>query len=159
MEYERREVKMALNLYIDYSDLNGVDYVKFNDDFFDISKDTMKIDPVVKKLLYDIDKSKYVSKTTVLTRFDEYLDMEYSSTGCKTAINIYLNPDKIIDCIECGANALEVILKFKHGNCIGHYPPALGTQGKIDVNLHYHGKTKHYSELEKLLDDWYELGR
>lgn len=149
---------MALNLYIDkelVKDKSSI--IKYNDAQFELDKGTFKIDDIVKQLIFRIDKSIYIEGTTIKTRYGEYLDMEYLSTGCKTAINVYNHPEKVVYCIECGSNAILEILKLiRNGNIIGPIVPE--NMGVFDVNINlitYKGILK-YTKSDKLINAWYE---
>ena len=154
---------MAVELFLMNKDTqnlivkSGKGYVKYNDEFFDANKDALVMDDTIRYLLKKIDGSAYESGTTMRTRYGEFLDIENSSTGCKTAINVYLNPDKIIDCMECGANALVEILKLGRGNIIAHFAPEAGKDTEINVNLHDGNRIKNYRSLSMLTDDWLKV--
>ena len=69
------------------------------------------IDDRAGSVIEHIDKSKLLDKYYIASRFDgTKLNIDRLSTGCKTALNIMYNNDKVFDVSECGENALEVIL-------------------------------------------------
>ena len=48
-----------------------------------------------------------VGKYKIRSRFDDIIiDIDKLSAGCKTALNVLYNPDKIFCLKECGNNAL-----------------------------------------------------
>ena len=67
-----------------------------------------------------IDNTKIVNTGWIESKFipGMAVDIRNLSTGCKTALNIVNNPDKIFLLSECGDNALEEVLKFKQGIAI-----------------------------------------
>ena len=52
----------------------------------------------------------------------EVLNIDKLSTGCKTLLNIFYNPDIIFDIRECGENALDLIYALPEGNIYCDYP-------------------------------------
>ena len=86
---------------------------KFNDTFFN-KHTTEMLDERADSIISQIDKSRMIDKYSIASRFDgTRLNIDKLSTGCKTALNIMYNPDRIFDVSECGENALEVIYTLK----------------------------------------------
>jgi len=57
-----------------------------------------------------------LDKYAISSRFDGMkLNIDKLSTGCKTALNVLYNPDKVFDIRECGDNALDVIYALPCG--------------------------------------------
>ena len=70
-----------------------------------------------------IDHSEWLSQFAIRSRFDGMtLNIDKLSSGCKTALNIMYNPEKIFDIRECGDNALDVIYALPEGNVFCDYP-------------------------------------
>ncbi len=63
-----------------------------------------------KDLIKLIDKADYVDDKTITDRFGDKTFIDNLSTGCKTAICVVEYPDKWINTLECGLNALNAIL-------------------------------------------------
>ena len=61
------------------------------------------------------------------------LNIDKLSTGCKTALNIMYNPDKIFDIRECGDNALDVIYALPDGNVVCDYPLISFDMSRVNV--------------------------
>ena len=61
------------------------------------------------------------------------MNIDKLSTGCKTALNILYNPDKVFDIRECGDNALDVIYALPNGNVYCDYPLISFDMGKVTV--------------------------
>lgn len=149
---------MPLTLYIKRSHINNLkNIVDYNDDLFELQYDSVRIDDNIAKLIFRIDKSKYLGEGKIETRFGEIIGINYLSTGCKTAINVYNNPDTVINCIEAGTNALEEIIKMKNGKVLMEIAPAFNVNYDINVDMIYSGKKVHYKNIESLLDDWEAL--
>lgn len=65
---------------------------------------------VEKAILFDIDKAQYNGKGTIIDRFGNRLYKSELSTGSKAALIVLRHPDKLINTIECGLNALSTII-------------------------------------------------
>ena len=64
-----------------------------------------------------------INQYSIKSRFDgTALNVDKLSTGCKTALNVLYNPDKIFNIYECGDNALDVIYAFDEGKVCCEYP-------------------------------------
>jgi hypothetical protein len=82
------------------------------------------------KLISEIDKGK-LQGADFIDRFGRNLPLDAISCGCKCALVVNHNPDKVINTIECGRNAIDAIIKYiKNG----------------DVVWDYGGLTVHYSK-------------
>ena len=82
-------------------------------------------------LMREIDKAKYVNEVLFIDRFGYALPISRLSTGCKTAIVVEHNPDKIVDLIECGYNARDSIIRnIKSGKVLFRYD---------DISIDYPG--------------------
>ena len=81
------------------------------------------LDERAKEIIATIDHSEMLSQYTIGSRFDGVtLNIDKLSTGCKTALNIMYNTDKVFDIRECGDNALDVIYMLPSGNVYCDYP-------------------------------------
>ncbi len=96
--------------------------VRFNDIYF--NKNTADLlDDRAKNIIKQIDHSEMLEKYAIGSRFDgTRLNIDKLSTGCKTALNVMYNPDRIFDICECGENALEVIYSLDAGKIYCEYP-------------------------------------
>ncbi len=101
---------------------NDLELVTLNDIFFNKSTAT-RMDDRAKEIIAKIDQSEMLSPYAIASRFDGMkLNIDKLSTGCKTALNILYNPDKVFDIRECGDNALDVIYALPSGNVYCDYP-------------------------------------
>ena len=100
----------------------SLELIKINDQYF--NKYTVELlDGRAADIIEKIDSSRMIDKFFIESRFDgTKLNIDKLSTGCKTALNILYNPDKIFDISECGENALEIIYAFEQGNVYCEYP-------------------------------------
>lgn len=122
---------------------NGMEKIELNDVYFNKTTVSM-LEGGAADIIYRIDKSKMIDKYTVESRFDgSRLNIDKLSTGCKTALNIWYNPDKVFDIRECGDNAIDVIYAFDKGNIYCDYPlisfemkevEAVDAKGSVIVN-------------------------
>ena len=72
-----------------------------------------------KIVIAEVEHGEYIDTKTWRTRFGEILPVELLSTGSKACIVVQNNPDKIIDCLECGPEPRDTIIMFiKEGNVI-----------------------------------------
>jgi hypothetical protein len=98
------------------------DVIKINDVYFNKHTSEM-LDEKAKAIIRTIDHSEMIDQYNISSRFDgTRLNIDKLSTGCKTALNILYNPDRIFDISECGENALEVIYSLEAGKVYCDYP-------------------------------------
>ena len=98
------------------------DVIKINDVYFNKHTSEM-LDEKAKLIIRTIDHSEMIDQYNISSRFDgTRLNIDKLSTGCKTALNILYNPDRIFDISECGENALEVIYSLEAGKVYCDYP-------------------------------------
>lgn len=145
-----------LHVYLNEKDVpKGTDIIPSNDALFDLNVGRLNVDDTIRAIIKEIDNAEYIGNYKVETRFGIVADMTDLSTGCKAAINVYVFPDKMINCIECGDNALQVIFRLKNGNILCKYAPAyLNMTVQVNVMLHHNGKTRHCKTLNDTVDNW-----
>lgn len=92
--------------------------VMYNDAFFDLALDNIKFDTHAQVIMKEIDGVKYSGGNRFYSKFNKETQVSVTelSTGCKTALNIYLFPNRIFYVGECGSNALDIILGMKNGS-------------------------------------------
>ena len=94
-----------------------------------------------------------VGKYKIRSRFDDIIiDIDKLSAGCKTALNVLYNPDKIFCLKECGNNALEVVYSLEQGNVYSDY--ALIPFDMEAVNIKTASEEKIISDYEELKEWW-----
>lgn len=123
-----------ITVYKEKPSKNGIELVTLNDIYF--NKYTVEqLDDKAAEIIEKIDSSKMLSKYTISSRFNgTVLNIDKLSTGCKTALNIMYNPDKIFDICECGDNALDVIYALPQGNVYCSYPFISFEMDKVNVS-------------------------
>lgn len=92
--------------------------IKYNDNYFDEHNEQYKIDDKAKEIMKNIDDVEYKENHRFCSKFEPNADIKLDelSTGCKTALNVYFNPNKIFTVAECGTNAIKEILNLPQGN-------------------------------------------
>lgn len=145
-----------LNVYLDKRDVpSGIKVQDFNDMLFDTNVGKINIDKNVVSIIKSIENADYLGDFKVKSKYGIIVDILEISTGCKAAINIYSFPDKFINCIECGDNALHTIFRFNRGNIVCKFAPSYTNyKVPVDIMLHHNGKTKHCTTLEETIDNW-----
>ena len=129
-----------------------VELITNNDIFFNTSTAEL-LDDDAKSIIAEIDKSKMDNKYTIRSRFDgTALNIDKLSTGCKTALNVMYNVDKVFDIRECGDNALDVIYSLPEGNVFCDYP-LISFDMKI-VKVNDNNVTKEFDNYDKLKEWW-----
>ena len=93
-----------------------------NDIFF--NRTTVEVlDSKAAEIIMKIDGAEMIDKYTIQSKFDgNTLNIDKLSTGCKTALNIFYNPNNVFDIRECGDNALDLIYTLPSGNICCDYP-------------------------------------
>lgn len=101
---------------------SDLELIKLNDVFF--NKYTYeKLDERAADVIAKIDNTEMINRASVKSKFDgATLNIDKISTGCKTALNIMYNCDKVFDIRECGDNAVDFIYSLDLGNIYCDYP-------------------------------------
>lgn len=78
-------------------------------------------DETLNKIIKSVDGGTLLDSNVFSDRFGNRLYLSELSTGCKAAICVYCNPDKIIDLQECGLNARDAVFNYcENGNILLH---------------------------------------
>ena len=93
-----------------------------------------------KAVISKIEQGKYNDESSFIDRFGYKLYLSELSTGCKAALCVINKPDMQINLIECGINAIDVILSIcKKGSVImrerGVTIKDYSEDGQIEVEL------------------------
>ena len=132
--------------------LQDMEYIELNDVYFN-QKTASILDERAEKIIEEIDGSMRVGKYKIRSRFDDIIiDIDKLSAGCKTALNVLYNPDKIFCLKECGNNALEVVYSLEQGNVYSDY--ALIPFDMEAVNIKTASEEKIISDYEELKEWW-----
>lgn len=136
-------------------------FVTNNEDEFDLNfmADCSRFDDTVKGLIKRIDGSTLMpdnSIPSILTKFNNRLDITYLSTGCKTAINVHLMSEVCFSLNECGNNAIIEILRFNSGTVYLDYEPFSWDDFMVDCLLVSDLGRKRCSTFSDLLEQFKE---
>ena len=111
-----------LEIYLPPCDL-GVCVV--NDAWFDSNLRRLETNSEVKGIIKRIDGVDYKGAGYITAKFNNGEDVNIVatalSTGCKTALNVLLNPQQIFSVVECGKNALDAIFTLSEGKIFMPY--------------------------------------
>lgn len=142
-----------ITIYKNKNDIpQDMEYIELNDVYFN-QKTASILDERAEKIIEEIDGSMRVGKYKIRSRFDDIIiDIDKLSAGCKTALNVLYNPDKIFCLKECGNNALEVVYSLEQGNVYSDY--ALIPFDMEAVNIKTASEEKIISDYEELKEWW-----
>ena len=142
-----------ITIYKNKNDIpQDMEYIELNDVYFN-QKTASILDERAEKIIEEIDGSMRVGKYKIRSRFDDIIiDIDKLSAGCKTALNVLYNPDKIFCLKECGNNALEVVYSLEQGNVYSDY--ALIPFNMEAVNIKTASEEKIISDYEELKEWW-----
>lgn len=117
---------MSLNIYSRREDVpKGMKIVDCNDGYF--LKTLVTDSDFSRNVISVIDGGRYKDTDKFYSRDGEdVVNLSNLSTGSKTLLNVYYNPDKCFNIIECGNNARCLLPQIKNGNilweCISALP-------------------------------------
>ncbi len=145
---------MALNIIENISNISSGSIIYKNDLIFNKYKDRIEISSDIKQIIKHIDNADYISGTSIQTRYEEVVDISKLSTGCKTVINVLLFPNKIVNCIEAGSNAIEFMFKYFHtGNIHIPFIPVISSIYATDIDYKTSdGAVIHCENSDRLLE-------
>lgn len=129
---------------------HDMEYVELNDIYFN-QNTALKLDEKAEKIIDIIDGAKLISKFKIRSKFNDIvLDVDKLSAGCKTALNVLYNPDKVFCLKECGNNALEILFDFQVGNVYSDYAMIPFEMDAVIVQTSSEKKEIHdYEELKE----------
>ncbi|WP_432627152.1 hypothetical protein [Brotaphodocola sp.] len=129
-------------------DTDKVDGAVLDNDRYFVQHTISKLDHDVDRLLSHTDKCTYVDARRFKDRFGYDLPWEFLSTGGKTVLNAYYNPDVIFDCLECGKSALIDATHLPHGQFSNGVPYSDSDDDPIDVMV----DDEHYTSVREVKD-------
>ena len=129
-----------------------MELIIMNDIYFNQTTVSL-LDDRAAEIIDRIDSSVMTGQFTILSRFDGMtLNIDKLSTGCKTALNVLYNPQKVFDIRECGDNALDLIYALPEGNIYCDYPLI-----SFDMNVVYvcdKNAVREIGSYEELKEWW-----
>ena len=146
-----------------YTDVPNSNCIVSNDKEFELntaykilnSKDSKYRDYIskIENVRFDsLDNGYIISSIT-----NESVPITDISTGCKTIINILVNPDKIVFAIECGKNYSDYIYAIKDGKIYLPYfliPRNIDKFSNKEFEVHSKGKVIKINNIHEL-ERWY----
>lgn len=126
---------------------SSIEVVKDNESYF--NRVTInKLDTRVNGILRNTDACTYVDSMKFKDRFGYDLRWYSLSTGGKTVLNAFYNPDKAFDCVECGKSALIDATHLESGIFVNGVPYSNTDTDPIDVIV----DGEHYTTVQEVKD-------
>ncbi len=112
---------------------------------------TIENNEATRKLLKQIENAEYISSSKYKDRFGIILSINDLSTGTKAALCVLYHPDKIIDLVECGNNAIDAIIEnCKDGYILDSEHTAAYYSAGTGISVEFDGKT--FTSVDSLND-------
>lgn len=115
----------------------------------------------IRRVIHEIDGGEFFSSDGFIDRFGYKTNIDYLSTGCKSAILVINHPDKWIDLTSSGLNARDSIIRnLRNGKIILPYEGVSiaysedGVDDTIDVEIYGYRITKLSRLNSFLFDEW-----
>ena len=139
-----------LELYYRYNSPNGYELITDAEEAFMLMR--IKKTELAAKLISEIDRAQYIDETEFLDRFGRTLPISRLSTGCKTALVVAHNPDKVVDLLECGYNARDAIIRnIRDGKVLFSFNDiSINYPGFDDLEIDVLIDGKHFTSLDAL---------
>lgn len=145
-----------LNVYTKKSYIpDGVEYIHYNEMYFDGFNPELPDNNIVRRILQEIDGAEYQTSKTFIGRFIPGAGLYNSllSGGCKIALNVVLNPSKCFDTVGAGDNAINTILSLTDGHIVLQREFMIEGSGFCNVLVNGEKNITRKEELNKLLED------
>lgn len=138
-----------LKLYFPNDDIPGDVYWDAEELFSKTKLDGSEIDKI---LIKEIDGGSYLSPTHFIDRFGATLNLDLLSMGCKIALAVHHNPDKVCNAIEAGYNAINAIMKCCRDGAIIIYDMEyiVNTRGIDAIDICYKGY--RFTSIQRFAD-------
>jgi len=141
-----------LNIYLKNCD----DVIMCNDYFFSTETYNLVLQQKeLRDLIENIEGVKFIDNRNIISKFNqEYIGLNFISTGCKTVMNILTHPELVFTSDECGINLLEHIYKIKVGSVFMRnirYPVC---NVKNNLMLHVGRKEIFFSDTDTM-KEWF----
>lgn len=132
---------MSLDVFVKEEDFDLSKCIYNCSLFFDTNvMKNIKITDNIKQIIKIIDDSEYIGGENVLTRYGDTIDLSNISSGCKAVITVLYCPDKIVNMVEAGNNALEYVLHFNKGKVYMPLIPHISENFEAGIDLNINGK-------------------
>lgn len=146
---------VMLNIYLNEEAVpDGVD-IDYYSEYVFRNRGPIKFDKKMCDIVYKIDGAKFIDGNVFKDKFGNTISANDLSTGCKTALNVYMDPDRVHCCWECGRNALREICLLDRGNILSLYaPPYLDIDTSANIMLHKNKKQRLVHSYNEAIDNW-----
>lgn len=108
-------------LYTSIDNEKKKDYILLNDQYFNLYTSNLSMSETEKEAIWDIDQAKLTADNHIETKYG-IGTLRNLSSGCKSYLNVLLNPDKIVSVMECGANVLEKLFQLDNVKLFMSHP-------------------------------------
>lgn len=111
-----------------------------------------------KAIIKVIDRGTYATPIEFTDRFNVRRDVDQLSMGCKIALSVWHNPNRICNGIEAGRNAISAVIAFCREGAIAVYDKGydFATYGVEEIDVWYNGYrfTSYQRLLKYMRDEW-----
>lgn len=149
----RKDDIMSLMVYRCKSDVPENEKVITDNETYFLDNTVPLLDERVNDIIRDIDGGTYFDKGRWIDRFGTALYWNSLSTGGKTALNIFYNPDIIFSTIECGENAHAAITMLGRGKAYQLYVHRNDGSDACDIVDTY---GNHFTSIAKFEEAYYD---
>lgn len=139
-----------LELYYRSNPPKGYEFITDAEEAFMLMR--IKQIGLTSRLIAEIDQARYVDETEFVDRFGRTLPISKLSTGCKTALVVAHNPDKVVDILGCGYNARDAIIRnIRDGKVLFSYNDiSIDYPGLEDFEIDVLIEEEHFTSLDAL---------
>lgn len=139
----------------DSCDIPSCEIVRDNEILFATTKLTGLVEE--KEAIRLLEEGEWLDPYSFIDRFGYKLPVNFLSMGCKTILNVLHNPEQWIDTLECGWNAISVLISIcREGKIIvDDQGVSLMTYGlNTDIEVEVDGRVfRNTDDLNRYLKD------
>ena len=110
-------------------------------------------------ILREIEQAQYKDATHIIDRFGDKLSIDFISTGCKAALVVLNNPDKVVSLVECGYNARDIIINYCKDGAVIMPESAITIVKEVEtIDIEMEGyKFTDIDEVNHYIQDYYSI--
>lgn len=108
------------------------DYIIYNDRYFNLYTSNFKMGEREKEAIWEIDQAKLTDDNHIETKYGIGV-LRNLSSGCKSYLNVLLNPDKVVSVMECGANVLCKLFELDNIHLFMSYPERFAISDEVQI--------------------------
>ncbi|MDO4302213.1 MAG: hypothetical protein Q4D26_12625 [Clostridia bacterium] len=140
---------MSLRLFSDICYVPKDMKVVFDNEDYFMRYTVPKLDERINGILKHTDGAEYIDKMSFKDKFGYRVPWVGLSTGGKTILNIYCNPDVCFDTLECSLNALADLKNLRQGCAMPDVLRDFDGDDSIDVIID-DNEDYRYTSLEEM---------